>query len=645
MPGPIDYEQLFQRSPNPYMLLDRELRFVTANAAYLAVTGRRLDELVGRPLFEVFPNDPDDPGNIEARRLRESLLKVLETGEPDVLPLIPYRVPRPGEGTAGVVRYWSATHTPIVDADGRVAFVMQHTVDVTELQQLRSATPSVEAGVLHRANLVQEENELLDAERRHLSELFAQAPGFVTFLSVPDFVFVNANAAYSQLVGHREIIGRRVEEALPEIVGQGFIELLERVRDTRQPFIGRGIRVVLQRSAGGPTDEKFLDFIYQPIVGPGGRVIGILVQGHDITEQRRLELELATQVETQHFLADSIPQQVWTATPDGALDSVNVQVREYFGADDETILGQGWQAIIHPDDLAGCVARWQHSLTTGEPYETEFRLRGADGVYRWHLARAKPFRDAAGRIVRWFGTNTDMDDLKRAQDALQARAELDRQLIGIVSHDLRNPLNAIGVGIAILKRSGLSEQHAGVVDRMLSSFERASRLIRDFLDFAQVRVSGEFPVRRATADAGQIARQVRDEIQPLYPGRECRLECDGPQSGNWDPDRLNQLIGNLLSNAFQHSAPNAPVTLRVCGGATELEIAVHNDGNPIPVEERARLFRPFERGRDSRQGPGASQSFGLGLYISDQIVRAHGGTIHVESGREIGTTFIVRLPY
>ncbi|RKG98819.1 response regulator [Corallococcus sp. CA053C] len=302
MQASFDFQKLFELSPNPYMLLDRELRYVTANTAYLRVTASRLEDLVGRNVFEAFPNDPEDPANSSVRMLRDSFLRVLTEGVLDTLALIPYRVPRRTD--AGVVvedRFWSATHTPVLDERGQVAFILQHTVDVTELQQLKQAVREVEqatqaqleGGVFLRAKAVQEVNRTLSDERKHLRRLFEQAPGFMCSLKGPEHVFELINRAYLQLIGHRDILGKPVREALPEVEGQGFFELLDQVLRSGEPFIGRGMRLMVQRVPGGPLEEAFLDFVYQPVMEADGSISGIFVQGSDITAQKRAEQELA----------------------------------------------------------------------------------------------------------------------------------------------------------------------------------------------------------------------------------------------------------------------------------------------------------------------------------------------------------------
>jgi PAS domain S-box-containing protein len=548
MPPPtasVDFVSLFERSPNPYMVLDRDLRFVAANTAYLRLTASTLDGLRGRHLFDAFPHDPDDPGNESARMLRESFERVLATGETDVLALIPYRVPIERDGIIVVEeRLWSATHTPILDTAGRVAFIMQHTVDVTRLHRRPPSSsvdptldsgPSIQAqaGVLGRAEHLQRANVRLDAEGQRL----------------------------------------------------------------------RGL----------------------------------------IAEQKRLEAQLEALLDQQRFLAEAIPQQIWTATADGRLDFVNERVTAYFGATSDEILGAGWQAFIHDDDLPSVLDRWRACVQSGDTYEVEFRLRRADGVYRWHLGRGLAKRDAAGAVTRWFGTNTDLDDLKRAQDELQRRAEFDQQLIGIVSHDLRNPLNAIGMATSLLlKRGKLDDQQGKIVARIISSAERATRLIGDFLDFTQARAVGRLPIRPRPANIREIARQVFDEVHLFHADRPATIAHEGNETGVWDPDRIAQLVGNLVANAFQHGSADGGVHVRTRGTDTDVTIEVQNDGVPIEAAAMTRLFEPFERG--VRASTSSGSSVGLGLFIARQIVAAHQGEIAVQSSEDTGTVFIVRLP-
>jgi two-component sensor histidine kinase len=306
-PEAPDFAALFQALPGPHMVLDHSLRYVEVNPAYCDVTERRRDELIGRDLFDLFPNDGPS-----GQRLRDSLARVLETGQSDSLPLIPYPIPLPLSRGGGVeMRYWSAVHTPLLGRDGRPQFVLQNTVDITELQKLKQiaygAGPQPpqpgETDIFQRAREVEAVNEALLQETQGLRDLFMQAPGFMAVLTGPQLQFALVNAAYQQLIGHRPVIGRTVQEALPEVVDQGFIDVLQKVLREREPFLGQATGVRLQRTPDGPLEERFLDFIYQPIVSPAGEAWGIFIEGSDVTDRVGAEAQ-------QKLLVDELNHRV-----------------------------------------------------------------------------------------------------------------------------------------------------------------------------------------------------------------------------------------------------------------------------------------------------------------------------------------------
>jgi two-component sensor histidine kinase len=323
-----DFASLFRVLPSPYMILDRQLRYVEVNDAYCAVTERRREDLIGVDLFEAFP-EPGESG----RRLRASLQRVLDTGQSDSLPLIPYAIERPAARGGGFeMRYWSAVHAPLLDAQGRTQFVVQNTVDVTELQRLRTLAygpggePAPgEKDILLRAQEVQAENQSLMRETQGLHDLFMQAPGFIAVLAAPDLRFALANTAYQRLIGHRQIIGRTVEEALPEVQGQGFVEALQGVMARREPYLGAAVSLRLQRTPDGPLEERFVDFIYQPVLTPDGEVSGIFVEGSDVTDrvlaerqQKLLVDELNHRVKNTLATVQAIAQQTLRSAADPA---------------------------------------------------------------------------------------------------------------------------------------------------------------------------------------------------------------------------------------------------------------------------------------------------------------------------------------
>ena len=278
----IDFLELAEVSPNPYVLMDTDLRLVWMNRAYLDVTMRRREDIIDQPLFDAFPADPETES---FQLLDESLRHVIDTGEGDELALIRYDIARP-DGTMEA-RYWSATHTPLNGSDGKLAYVLQHTVDVTELHGLRQMRE--EMSVMQHAEAVQARNRDLERESQRLLDFFEQAPGFVAVIAGPDHVFQMTNTAYLELVGRSDIRGLPVREALPEVVEQGFVDVLDAVYETGAPYFGRREPVVLEGTNAPAESRRVLNFIFQPISDAGGQVTGIIIQGSDVTEEVEYE--------------------------------------------------------------------------------------------------------------------------------------------------------------------------------------------------------------------------------------------------------------------------------------------------------------------------------------------------------------------
>lgn len=281
MTNAIDFREIFDRIPSPYMLLDRDLCFVAANAAYLQTTSRDWVDLEGRNLFDAFPSE-----GASRRELEASIKRARDSGEVDELPLIHYAIERPAHLGGGFEdRIWSATHTPIPDETGATRFVLQHTQDVTAIQRLKDAALGPRSSAARLGDDVLRRAETVQTQSRELRNLFMQAPSFMAVLRGPNHVFDLANNAYARLIGHRDVIGLPLRTALPEVVEQGFAELLDRVLETREAFVGRRVKVALQREAHTPLEERYLDFVYQPILDPDGTASGVFVEGIDMTDQ------------------------------------------------------------------------------------------------------------------------------------------------------------------------------------------------------------------------------------------------------------------------------------------------------------------------------------------------------------------------
>jgi signal transduction histidine kinase len=229
--------------------------------------------------------------------------------------------------------------------------------------------------------------------------------------------------------------------------------------------------------------------------------------------------------------------------------------------------------------------------------------------------------------------------MQQQQQLAEANAVARRQdtNMGVLAHDLRNPLNAIVTGTNLLRRvPALPDQAQRIADRIDRSAQRMGLMIRDILDFARGRLAGGIPLSRQAVDLVTLCREIIDEVQTAYPAARIEVRVEGELRGSWDRARVEQALSNLVVNAIQHGVGDVILTLS--GGAGEyVDVTVRNGGAPIPAEQLPNLFDAFHRGDRSRAG------LGLGLFIVREIVRAHGGTIDVASSSD-GTTFTMRLP-
>jgi len=336
---------------------------------------------------------------------------------------------------------------------------------------------------------------------------------------------------------------------------------------------------------------------------------------------------------------------IFRIDPEGRIASWNTGAERVKGYKAEEAIGQPFAMLFTQEDR-----------DAGRP-ELEMRVASETGVYQGEGFRVRKggqifvaevtlraLADKDGVHRGFVKVTQDISERKRVEDELKKRAEFEQQLIGIVSHDLRTPLSAISLGTALLlRRPGLSAQVTNTLGRILSSADRAQRLIASLLDFTQARVGGGFVLKYAPLDLHEFVGLVVEELRVAHQSREILFESAGDGRGEWDPDRLAQLLTNLINNALIHGLEDAPVMVRVYDEPDFMVISIHNRGTAIPPSEIPHLFEPMRRGSGAARSR-KLKSIGLGLYIVHEIVHAHGGTIGVESSEEKGTTFTVHLP-
>ncbi|WP_158617028.1 sensor histidine kinase [Corallococcus exercitus] len=283
-------------------------------------------------------------------------------------------------------------------------------------------------------------------------------------------------------------------------------------------------------------------------------------------------------------------------------------------------------------------------METGEPVEElGFTLEHPDapGGEVYVMASYHPVRTVRGEVVGVGTVLVDVTRHKQAEAELHASAEFRERFLGIVGHDLRNPLHSIRMGASFLVASEqLPPPLERTASRIILSTDRMTRMITELLDFTRSRLGSGIPLTPGAADLGQVARQVVEELELVHPNRTVKVTSTGPLTGHWDADRLAQVLDNLVGNALLYSPPEATVELVLTGEPEQVVARVSNPGEVIAPEELELLFHPFQRARTAAHVP---SGLGLGLFISEQIARGHRGTLTATSDAA-ATVFTLTLP-
>ncbi|MDT7042803.1 PAS domain S-box protein [Candidatus Nitronereus thalassa] len=382
------------------------------------------------------------------------------------------------------------------------------------------------------------------------------------------------------------------------------------------------------------------------------RVVGI---AEDVTKKHEAQSAIRETQENFQMVCEAIPQQVWTAGPDGKLDYVNGRVCDYFQLPADQIVGEGWHQVVHPDDLSLCLQRWEHSLRTNLPYEVEFRLKqGEDQTYRHHIGRALPIFNSAGQVFKWFGTNTDITDFKKleAQRRQGQKMEAIGTLAGGIAHDFNNVLGVI------LGFTDLAQQKArghDALEKNLQEISRAGKRARDLVQHI-LTFSRQENIHKSPINLTSLIPDILSMVRATIPSTiEVRMMVpNAPKAILGDSTQIQQIILNLCSNA--------EYTMRETGGRLEVTLESVNFPNPrifenttlppgpylclkvkdtgtgISKHDMSRIFDPFYTTK------GVGEGTGLGLAVVHGIVSNHQGAISVESTEGKGTTFSVFFP-
>jgi PAS domain S-box-containing protein len=578
----------------------REMRIELVNRSIIDVWGKGSD-VIGKTYHEVLPELTD-------RGIYEQLDNVFTSGQP-----FHARNQRVDLVVDGFLQpfYFNYSFTPLYDQHGYIYGVMNTAAEVTDV-------------VIAKQQVEQSE--------RNLHSMILQAPVAMCIMLGSEHIISVANPLMIALWGRTEaaVIGKPVFEALPEARGQGLEQILPGVYNSGETFRASEMPVVLERN--GTQETVYQNFVYEPYRNAEGRVLGVIAITIDVTEQVTARLKIEANAKQFRFLLDAMPQQVWTACPDGSLDYVNKIVTTNFGQTADVIVGEGWQSFVHPEDLPGASDRWQRSLKTKKQYLTEFRLKFADGNYYWHLARAIPLIDS-GQVTLWLGTNTNIHEQKTNENKKD-------EFISIASHELKTPLTTIKAFFQLSKREFAGKTAINpFIAKAERQLDRLGRLIEDLLDVSKIN-AGKMIYNKEQFDFVRMLSETAESIQQTTNHHiEVHANCKLMYSG--DQHRLEQVLINLLNNAIKYSPGANRVIMRCEQENQNIIVSVQDFGIGIAEQHLKGLFDRFYRVDNTSA---RFQGLGLGLFISAEILKRHGGSFWIESQLGQGSTFYFLLP-
>lgn len=391
---------------------------------------------------------------------------------------------------------------------------------------------------------------------------------------------------------------------------------------------------------------------------------GISVFFRDITIRKQAEEALRTSESDFRFMAESLPQKIFTATPEGKVTYFNPHWSEYLGVPTEELIKSGVRQYIHPDDLEGNMRSWKWSVKTGKASQMEQRLLRADGQYRRHVSHVRAMYDESGNIVRWFGSMTDIEDVLRTAERnvelekitaalTEQRTQLIElgkakdEFISLASHQLRTPATGVKqyLGMVLEEYAGpVAEAQRRMLDQAYASNEREIAIINDLLKVAQVD-AGKVQLKPRPADIGMLLEEIIDGQQSKFDERGQKVELHLPGAeitAHLDPERIRMVLENIVDNASKYTPPGKNIYVGLVKSRNSVIISVRDQGVGIHKKDIDKLFRKFTR-LDNPLSVAVGGT-GLGLYWAKKIVDLHGGTISVDSVVDEGSTFTVTIP-
>jgi PAS domain S-box-containing protein len=473
--------------------------------------------------------------------------------------------------------------------------------------------------------------------------LQAEGVGLMAFDTDCRYVFWNSVMERISGLSASKAVGRPATEVFPFIETTGEDAFFKRAL-AGESVMSKNRRYVVPESAR----EGCFDAYYSPLRDDDGKILGGVAVVRDITEQKLADERLRETERRFQIMADAAPVLLWMSGTDGLCTYFNQSWLAFTGRTVEEEWGVGWAEGIHFEDFQRCMDTYVAAFNARKVFEMEYRLLRHDGEYRWILDRGTPRYGPGETFAGYIGSCIDITDRKRLETEL-VKAVRDRDdFLSIASHELRTPLTTLRLEIDSLRRNLRLRPETALASGQLArkvevagiQTARLVALVENLLDVSRL-ASGRLELQTSEFDLSELVAEVVGRLRSALDAGRCTIEISEQTNvvGRWDRMRLDQVLSNLLSNAIKYGA-GRPVEVRLKRNDSHARIEVRDHGIGIASEDQARIFQRFERAASGAHYGG----FGLGLWISHEIVSSFGGSIELESALGSGSTFSVLLP-
>jgi PAS domain S-box-containing protein len=523
--------------------------------------------------------------------------------------------------TDATVRHVNARGRVSADGNGKPIRLVGTCVDITERKRI--------------------EESLRESEEKFKS-IFDHAADGIMIEDMESKKFIDANRVMCEMLACSldEMKNMGVMEIHPQ---ESLPYVLEQFERMAKGEIALAINIPLKRKDGSIIYTDVTSGMVK--IAEKNYLMGIF---HDITERKRAEEEIKDNEKRFRELIESLPQLFWTCRVDGPCDYLSKQWVEYTGIPEAEQLGYRWLEQLHPEDRDRTVSEWMEKVKTGESFDIEFHIRRNDGVYHWFKTRAVPMRDVEGNITKWFGSNTDFDEIKKAEEKLQkslvdlkrSNEELE-QFAYVASHDLQEPLRMVSSYTQLIERrykDKLDKDANDFINFAVDGANRMQRLINDLLDFSRITTRGK---KFERVDVQSVVGQVFANLQNRIEESHAIITQDDLPVVEADETQMIRLFQNLIDNALKFRTDTPPrVHISTHKEGDFHVFTVSDNGIGIDTQYADRIFLVFQRLNTSTEYPGT----GIGLAICKRIVERHGGKIWIESEIGKGSKFSFTIP-